>query len=97
MIIARRRISLSDQQRAELLRLRDKAPRPYVRERASAILKVADGIALTAVARSGLLRPRDYDTVSTWLDRFEERGVSGLYILKGRGRKPAFSPSAPGA
>ncbi len=92
MIIPRRRISLTEEQRVELLKLRDKAPKPYVRERASAILKVADGLALTAVAKSGLLRPRQYETLSQWLDRFEERGVSGLYILKGRGRKPAFSP-----
>ncbi len=96
MIIPRRRISLSDQQRSELVGLRDKAPKPYVRERAAAVLKVADGMALTAVAQFGLLRPRDYDTLSEWLDRFEAQGSQGLYIRPGRGRKPAFSPSAPG-
>ena len=95
MIRQRRRITLTVEQRAQLTYLRDKGRKPYIRERAAAVLKVADGVALTAVAQYGLLRPRDYETVSTWLDRLEESGVNGLYILKGRGRKPAFSPSAP--
>ncbi|MBI3969919.1 MAG: hypothetical protein HY332_01400 [Chloroflexi bacterium] len=96
MIRQRRTIAVTDEQRVELRLLRDKGAKPYLRERSAAILKVADGLALTAVAQHGLLRPRDYETVGEWLDRFEERGVSGLSILKGRGRKPAFSPSAPG-
>ncbi len=95
MIRQRRKIAVTDEQRQELRQLRDKGGKSYLRERAAAILKVADGIALTAVAQEGLLRPRDYETVSDWLDRFEERGVEGLSILKGRGRKPAFSPSTP--
>jgi transposase len=95
VIRQRRKIAVTDEQQGELLRLRDKGVKSYLRERAAAILKVADGMALTAVAREGLLRPRDYETVSDWLDRFEDGGVKGLYILKGRGRKPAFSPSAP--
>jgi hypothetical protein len=90
----RRRIVLTDQQRSQLIGLRDKASKPYLRERAAAILKIADGTLLTAVARQGLLRRRDYNTLSGWLDRFEQEGISGLTIRNGRGRKPAFSPSA---
>ena len=38
-----RRISLTEEQRQELVRLRDHDPRPYVRERGSAVLKIAEG------------------------------------------------------
>ena len=34
---------LSARQRAELARLRDRHPKPYLRERAAALLKLADG------------------------------------------------------
>jgi hypothetical protein len=94
--VRQRRLMLDEQQRAELIRLRDKALKPYLRERAAAILKVAQGIPASVVAREGLLRPRDPDSVLSWLGRFEDEGVKGLLIRKGRGRKPAFSPSAPG-
>jgi transposase len=88
-----RTVSLSATQRQELLRLRDTAPKAYLRERAAALLKVADGMAAAAVARSGLLRRRQPDTVYLWLDRFQADGIPGLFIRPGRGRKPAFSPS----
>jgi transposase len=45
------------------------------------------------VARTGLLRPRQPDTVYAWLDRYRAEGIAGLTIRPGRGRKPAFSPS----
>lgn len=89
----RRRVVLTDEQRSQLIELRDKAPKPYLRERAAAILKIADGTLLTTVAKQGLLRERDYNTLSGWVNRFEQEGISGLTIRKGRGRKPAFSPS----
>lgn len=90
----RRTITLSAPARAELEDLRDHATKPYLRERAAAILKVADGAVAVQVARTGLLRPRDPDTVYSWLDRFAGAGVAGLVIRPGRGRKPAFPPSA---
>ncbi len=91
----RRRIVISDEQRAQLLQLRDKAAKPYLRERAAAILKIAGGTPLTIVARQGLLRKRDYNTLCDWVERFESEGIAGLAIRQGRGRKPAFSPSTP--
>ena len=68
--------------------------KPYMRERAGALLKIADGAAAHAVARQGLLRPRESDTVYAWLARYRAEGLAGLLIRKGRGRKPAFFPSA---
>ena len=91
----RRRVELSGEQREELHWRVRHDPKPYVRERASAILKVAGGEVAAQVAARGLLVPRDPDTVYGWLDRYAERGVAGLTIAPGRGRKPTLSP--PGA
>ena len=74
----RRTLALTAAQRQQLLHHRDHDPRPYVRERCAALLKVAEGCSPRAVARHGLLRPRDPDTVYTWLDRFQAEGLPGL-------------------
>jgi Winged helix-turn helix len=73
-----RRISLTEEQRKELVRLRDHDPRPYVRERGAAVLKIAEGQSPHRVAQSGLLKPRDPDTIYAWLDRYEAEGAAGL-------------------
>jgi hypothetical protein len=91
--MSRRELVLTDQQRQQLLHLRDHAEKAYVRERAAALLKIADGMAAALVARQGLLRPRKPDTVYAWLVRFQAGGIDDLQVRAGRGRKPAFSPS----
>lgn len=88
-----RAFDLTTTERAELTRLRDTAPQAYLRERAAALLKIADGMSAARVAREGLLRPRKPDTVYAWMNRFVAAGIAGLQMTKGRGRKPAFSPS----
>jgi transposase len=90
-----RAFDLTTAERSELTRLRDTAPQAYLRERAAALLKIADGWSAARVARAGLLRPRKPDTVYAWRDRFIEEGIAGLRMHAGRGRKPAFSPSLP--
>ena len=90
-----RRITLSDEQRTELTRIRNADPKAYVRERAAAILKVAEGTPAARVARRGLLRRRRPETVYRWLDRFEKHGIPGLRISPGAGRKPAFGKKEP--
>ncbi len=85
---------LSAADRTALMRLRDTAPKASLRERAAALLKVADGQPAAHVARAGLLRGRDPDTRSAWLNRYRAEGVAGLTIRPGRGRTPAFSPPA---
>jgi len=52
----RTRITLSAEQRAELVRIRSHHAKRYVRERAAAILQVADGKTVAGVARRGLIR-----------------------------------------
>jgi transposase len=84
-------IELTAAERSELEALRDQDGRPYLRERAAAILKVADGQSARSVARTGLLKPREPDTVYRWIKRYRQAGIAGLEI-RGRGRKPAFSP-----
>ena len=63
-------VLLTAPQRAELARVRDTDPRPYVRERAAAILKVAAGQAVYQVAQTGLFRWRCPETVADWIARF---------------------------
>lgn len=85
----RRTLTLTAQQRAELERLRNRAPKAYLRERAAALLKIADGAIPSRVARDGLLRSHHPDTIYDWLNRFEHDGIAGLTIRPGRGRKPS--------
>lgn len=90
-----RRLELSRAERTALERLRDTSRTPYLRERAAALLKVADGMPAAHVARMGVLQPRDPDTIYAWLDRYQQEGIAGLTQRPGRGRKPAFSPLQP--
>ena len=76
--MARRTLSLTEEQRQELLRLRDHDARPYVRERGAALLKIAEGDTAHRVAKRGLLKPRDPDPVSSWLDLYQASGAQGL-------------------
>jgi transposase len=87
-------LSLTITQRAELLQTRNHAPKPYLRERAAVLLKIASGHSLQEAARSGGLKPHHPDTICAWVHRYEQAGLDGLRIRAGRGRKPAFSPSA---
>jgi transposase len=87
-----RRLTLTKEARAELVDAAKHHAKAYVRERAAAILKVADGASAAWVAARGLLLPRAPDTVYRWLDQFEEAGLAGLTIRPGRGRKPSLSP-----
>jgi Helix-turn-helix domain len=77
-MVTRRTLDLKAKQRVELEHYRDHDPRPYVRERCGALLKIADGHAPYAVATQGLLQPRDPDTVYAWLRRYETEGVEGI-------------------
>jgi transposase len=88
------RLELTPEQRAELEQVRDRHPKPYLRERAAALLKIAEGQTAGQVAHQGLLKERYQRTVRKWLKRYRSDGLVGLMIKAGRGRKPAFSPTA---
>lgn len=87
-----RQIELSREARSRLQEMRDQHPKSHMRERAAAILKIAEGQSIAQVAREGLLRRRKWETVAEWLNRYEQHGLGGLDIRPGRGRKPAFFP-----
>jgi transposase len=65
-------------------------PKAYLRQRAAALLKIAEGCSVNFVAHHGLLRRFRAETVSAWLKRFQAEGFDGLPIKAGRGRKAAF-------
>ena len=88
----RRYFKPTEEEKAELKSVRDSHERPYMREKASALLKIAGGQTPHAVALAGLLKRRRPDTIYGWLDRYKADGIKGLLVKKGRGRKPAFSP-----
>lgn len=85
-------LKLSEAEQKELETIRNRDERAYMRERAAALLKIADGQSGRAVALKGLLRPRYPDAVYRWVKRYRERGSAGLEITPGAGRKPSFSP-----
>ena len=74
----RRTLRLKTREQRELEHYRDHDTRPYVRERCGALLKIAAGAPPYAVARQGLLQPRDPDTLYGWLQIYEDEGVAGL-------------------
>lgn len=88
------KLELTETQKAELRDVRDHHPLPYLRERAAAILKIAIGLSGREVALHRLNRPHWQDTIYEWVKRYQANGVEGLKIKPGRGRKPAFFPSA---
>jgi hypothetical protein len=92
-----RRLELSEAERTTLEQAVKHHPKPYVRERAAALVKVADRTASAArVAEQGLLARHKPDTVYRWLDRYEAEGLAALTIRPGRGRKPRLFPPGRG-
>jgi hypothetical protein len=83
----RHTLALTAEQHQQLVHHRDHDPRPYVRERCAALLKVAGGSSPHAVARHGLLRPRQPDTVYRWLRCWRDRGLGGLQAHQHGGRR----------
>lgn len=90
---AQLKLTLTQAQRGELEAARDRHRLAYVRERAAALLKIADGQPAYVVADRGLLKRRSRKAVRGWHQRYVAEGIGGLVMRKGRGRKPAFSPS----
>jgi transposase len=85
------RLELSEAERSELARWEKNPPKAYLRERARAILRVAEGIPIYQVAAE-LRTPVHRTTVREWVQRYGEAGREGLRLRAGRGRKARFSP-----
>jgi transposase len=95
-VTRRYKLELTGEQVVELTDARNHHEKAYVRERAAAILKVGQGQTIKEVAHRGLLRKRKEHAVKEWIVRYLQGGIAGLLVRSGRGRKPAFSPSARG-
>jgi transposase len=87
-------LALTSDQEAELVRTRDHAQQPYLRERAAVLLKIAAGQSIRSAAATGGLNPHHHDTVGGWVARYQQEGLAGLRVRKGRGRKPACFSAA---
>ena len=74
----RQTCTLVEAQKKELRQVRDHDRRSWARERCAAILKIATGKSPHWVARKGLLKERDPDTVYFWLQLYKEGGVKKL-------------------
>jgi hypothetical protein len=86
-------LDLTSEQKLELETVLKKSPKPYLRERASAILQIAKGAFGKDVAFEGLLQKRRKNTIYDWVVRYKSEGLKGLEMLPGRGRKASFSPT----
>ena len=60
-------VELSENQATELETVRHQHPKAFMRERAAAVLKVAQGETVTAVAEKGLLTRHEPETVHQWI------------------------------
>lgn len=86
----RRYLTLDESERAELEHISRRDERAYMRERASALLEIADGRSAHWISQHGLLRRRHPDTVIGWLNAYEQGGIAAL-VHKSR-RKRVFPP-----
>jgi transposase len=85
-------LKLSVTESESLTKLMNTSPKPYIRERACALLHVSRGISCLEVSQKHLLKKRDRHTVSDWVSLFKDQGISGLTHKAGKGRHPAFFP-----
>lgn len=84
------RVALTPEEHDQLLTyLRRPSTSLGLARRCRAILEVAEGHPLVAVARSVGLTEKH---VREWVQRFLHCRLAGLHDRPGRGRKPVFSP-----
>ena len=87
------RLALGEAERTTLEQLRDHGPKAYLRERAAVLLAIGAGHSIRRAAQRAGLKPHDADTVCTGVARYQTHGLAGLWLRKGRGRKPASFPA----
>jgi hypothetical protein len=92
--VGRYSLTLTSDQRFVLTVWRDTHPSSAVRERASALLQIADGAPATVVARRGLSHPRDPRTLYGWVAGFRRDGLLGLLRRPLRRRQIALPAPA---
>ena len=92
-------VCLTQESQDQLEQIRDTHKCPYMRERATAILKVAEGTSGRQVALNGLLKRRKPDTIYGWVKRYQSEGIAGLKVdeslLTGQSTRPKRKPKKP--
>jgi Winged helix-turn helix len=84
------RVVLTPEEHDQLLKyLRCPSTSLGLARRCRAILEIAEGAAIVAVARLVGLTEKH---VRKWVQRFLQSRIAGLHDRPGRGRKPVFSP-----
>lgn len=87
----RRELVLTENEKQVLLEHRDHHHRPDIREKAAALLKIAEGASAYRVATTGLLKRRKPDTVYNWLNIYADEGFDGLIQRQHGGARQRFS------
>jgi transposase len=68
-------LTLTSEQRAELVRCRDTDPQGYVRERCCALLQVAE-----RKTPDSIIRGRGLHSIKEWLSAYRKEGLAGLVL-----------------
>jgi len=87
------KIEITKEERKALERVLKSHNKAYMRERACAIIRFAEGQSVEQIALDGLLQKRRVNTVYEWIRRYIAQGIDGLANRPGRGRKPSFFSS----
>lgn len=83
----RLKLRLSGRHRQQLERTARTHKKPQVREKAAAVLKVANGQSVSLVAETGLLTPRHRSTIYEWIDQYFTHGIDAWEQNRERCRK----------
>ncbi len=83
----RRTLTLTDEERTALLYHRDHDPKPYVRERCAALLKIAQGHSPLPSPTPVCFALETPDTVYACLDLYQQEGLPGLFTHQHGGNR----------
>ena len=83
----RLKLRLSGRHRQQLERTARTHKKPQVREKAAAVLKVANGQSVSLVAKTGLLTSRHRSAVYEWIDQYFTHGIDAWEQNRERCRK----------
>ena len=89
-MVRQRTLTITEEERSQLIDHRDRHASPQVRERCAALLKVAGGKSPHWVAQQGLLKERDPDTVYNWMNIYEAEGLAGLVARQHGGPRQGY-------
>src|SRR3954471_5016777 len=84
---------LTPDERKQLTRLSRSLSAPAAQvERSRALLAIADGASYTAAAHQ--IRPRDHQTISAWVSRFNRNGLAAVRLGHGGGPRIRYGAYA---